>query len=169
MDYDETDYAAVKMTEHNRISSEGQHLTPGGNWLGVQRQPSRLERLGDKILGTVRGRHSRSRSFLGKSGAGHDPEMGKQTGSYAKVEERDEDEPLGYDISTFGADFIPAPAVRAMEEHKMDADYVYTGELYSPPSGQNMRANGSGIGTGEAIDLSTFSGMSGADCKLWKS
>lgn len=130
MEYDDTDYATVRLTEHNQISNEGRYLAPGGGRRNVGRRPSTLGRIGDKIIGTVKGRHSRSRSFLGRSIGGHgDPEMGKQTGAYAKVEEQDEDEPLGYDLSTFGAEFIPAPAARAMEEHKMDADYAYTGEL----------------------------------------
>ncbi|RPB00379.1 hypothetical protein L873DRAFT_1805173 [Choiromyces venosus 120613-1] len=152
MDFDDTDYERVRLTEHNRISREGGsgggggYLESGG-WNGPDRQPSIARRLGDKILGTVGGRGSRlsSRSYLGTirdRGGGFGD--GRGEGNYAKVDEGDDEEPLGYDISSFGADFIPAPAVKAMEDHNMDADYVYTG-------------------TGEAIDLSSFSGGGNSD------
>jgi len=136
MDFDDTDYERVRLTEHNRISHEGHsrnggYLGPGG-WGGPHRQPSMAKRLGEKILGTVKGRGPglSSRSYKGTirdRGGGYGD--GRGEGDYAKVDERDDEEPVGYDISSFGADFIPAPAVRAMEDYKMDADYAYTGEF----------------------------------------
>ena len=138
MDFDDTDYERVRLTEHNRISHEGGsrgggYLAPGGGWGGPGRQPSMAKRLGDKILGTVKGRGpgSSPRSYMGTirdRGGGYGD--GRGEGHYAKVDERDDEEPVGYDISSFGADFIPAPAARAMEDYKMDADYAYTGEFW---------------------------------------
>ncbi|CUS14191.1 unnamed protein product [Tuber aestivum] len=146
MDFDDTDYERVRLTEHNRISYEGGGGGGGqfisGGWGGPDRRPSMAKRLGDKILGTVKGRGSRlsARSYLGPirdRGGGFGDGIGE--GDYTKVDERDDEEPVGYDISSFGADFIPAPAAKAMEDYKMDADYAYTG-------------------TGEVIDLSSFGG-----------
>ncbi|KAG0135488.1 hypothetical protein HOY82DRAFT_498991 [Tuber indicum] len=145
MDFDDTDYERVRLTEH-RTSYEGgggggEYLASRG-WGGPGRQPSMAKRLGDKILGTVKGRGSRlsARSYLGgvrDRGGGFGDGGGEA--NYAKVVERDDEEPVGYDISTFGADFIPPPAAKAMEDYNMDADYAYTG-------------------TGEVIDLSSFGG-----------
>ncbi|PWW76123.1 hypothetical protein C7212DRAFT_195455, partial [Tuber magnatum] len=137
----------VRLTEH-RISYErgGGYLTPGG-WGGPDRQPSMAKRLGGKILDTVKGRGPRlsARSYLGTirdRGGGFGDGMGE--GDYAKVDGRDDEEPVNYDISSFGADFIPAPAVKAMEDYNMDAGYAYTG-------------------TGEVIDLSSFGGGAGSN------
>jgi len=126
MDVDLTDYERER-AEALGGDSEGQQNRQSP---GVRRHGSIAQRLGSRLMGTVR----RNRTSGGRwSAAGRRSrvgDLGATDGApdYMELDEREE--AIGVDISTFGPEFaapLPQAAVRAMEQHGFDDELAYTG------------------------------------------
>ena len=108
----------------------------------MRRHGSMAQRLGSRLMGTVRRSRSSApwgsgarRSVLPSNLEGVGGGGGGDNATYMELRERDrdadDDDAIPVDISTFGPEFaVPQAAARAMEEHRFD-DLAYTG-LYPP-------------------------------------
>lgn len=102
--------------------------------LGVKRQGSIMQRVGTRIMGTVKGNRNsqgwrggtlRRQQTTKQAGEGVDTDYMELTGKG-----EDGDEAIGFDVSTFdfGPEFaVPHAAAQAMENKGFDEDYAYTG------------------------------------------
>lgn len=122
----------------NTRSNRGSTLTvPGG---GGGKGEGIVRRISTRIMSTVRGRPKSGWSYQVGNGGDIDEEskpVETTAEGYSRVEGGEE--AINYDLDFFSADHVPAAAVQAYQEHK-NPDFAYTG-------------------TGEAIDLSSFSGL----------
>lgn len=138
IDDDYQDYERYKTSRHSAIDHEGPYnrgSTPGG--LGANlganlgRDKSLARRVSARVISAVRGRPKSTWGYGGVGGEAIDEEsQAMKSGGYRKVDEVDEGHelPIGFDLDFFTAEHVPAAAVQAMQDHKMDGDMVYTGE-----------------------------------------
>ncbi|RPB08964.1 hypothetical protein P167DRAFT_577808 [Morchella conica CCBAS932] len=140
--YDGFKARRVLAVEHdNTRSNRGSTLTVPGGTGGLGREKSIVRRISTRIMSTVRGRPKSGWSYQAGNGGDIDEEarLAETTADgYSKVEGGED--AINYDLDFFSADHVPAAAVQAYQEHNMNPDFAYTGN-------------------GEAIDLSSFSGL----------
>lgn len=141
VDDDDMDYDRFKSNLHNAVDHEGPYSDRGA-WSGglgtnlggnIGRDKSLARRISTRIMTTVRGRPKSGWDYRDKAGGvgAIDEESsphGTKSGGYSRVGEVDE--PIGVDLGFFTAEHVPAAAVQAMQDHKMDVDMVYTGECF---------------------------------------
>ncbi|KAA8895868.1 hypothetical protein FN846DRAFT_967588 [Sphaerosporella brunnea] len=102
----------------------------------LSRSGSMAQRFG-RMLGSVR--RSRTSAPGARWNTVRRSRLGEDYTELEEVEERDE--PIGFDVSSFGPEFaVPQPTQKVMEKHEFNEDMAYTG-------------------TGEAIDLSNLTGF----------
>lgn len=147
----DSSYHDFKLSEHNRIDHEGSRSNRGswnpgglgaGLGAGLGRDKSMVRRISTRIVTAVRGR---PKSGFSAVDAMIDEEAPTTTRSgYSKVDgEGDEaNEPIGFDLDFFTVEHVPAAAVQAWQDHKMDADHlVYTGEYFCVKEGYSVANN----------------------------
>jgi len=124
-DYDRSGYQYSKLEFDSHPDSGAHPLNPSssGRVAGVSHRPSVAHRLGGALKGAV----SRTRSSAGNRRSARRSRPENYTGLEG-VEEKDEAFNVsGFDLSTIEAEFVPAPAIKAMNEHQFNEDMAYTG------------------------------------------
>lgn len=121
--YDQTKH---EFDSHPDSGAHQRHSAPP-NVSGMARRPSVAHILGGALKGAV----SRTRSSTGNRRSARKSRLENYT-ELDGVEEREEMDGAfnvsGFDLSSFGAEFVPAQAIKAMNDHRFNEDLAYTSE-----------------------------------------
>jgi hypothetical protein len=133
------DYDRLRSEAFERLGEEGEEMPPTPTTPMTRRSShgSLARRLTSRLIGTVK--RKRTSSVDNRWGGGsqngtiHTQLDGETGGSGEReymelrgIEERDE--PIGFDVSSFGPDFaVPSVVAKIMDEHRFDENMAYTG------------------------------------------
>jgi len=124
-DRDDYDHIKVEFDSHPHSGAHLQYSTPSQQGVRVSRRTSVAHRFGGALKNVV----SRARSPAGN----RRPARKIPLENYIElegVEERDESFNVsGVDLSSIEAEFVPAPAIKAMNEHQFNEDMAYTSKF----------------------------------------